>query len=203
LAFLSFAYFCWCAFAPLFEFRISSYYRMMGQQQAHTLSHTITHPHALSLTITPPQTDGYSMLVHSSYVLRIVPPLTYTFLSMLRVDNSAFESIMGNMQAVPFFGSTFNNYLPLLVLIFCLLTLFNVFGRLLSFLQISHFKHSETFQDDGTMSEGRILLKRDRQRKQRFTDVRDFIPGQGTREDSIGMHDMGDDSAGLLGGARI
>ena len=64
-------YFFTCAVWPLFKIRLFEYYQMRGGRQ----------------------TASDSLLINSSYLLRLVPPLTYTFSSMQRVEHSAFEYV--------------------------------------------------------------------------------------------------------------
>jgi hypothetical protein len=52
------------------------------------------------------------------------------------------------MDVIPFFGHDFNIYFPLMIAVFCVLTAFNVYGRLLRCFGLARFEFSENYEDD-------------------------------------------------------
>jgi hypothetical protein len=65
---------------------------------------------------------------------------------------------MGNIDIVPIFGSGFTLFFPLVLIIFCLLILFNIHGKLLNFIGLKQFQFTESFADD-RIEEGKKLLR--------------------------------------------
>ena len=78
----------------------------------------------------------------------------------------AFSKLMSNMSTVPFFGTSFSFYAPLMIAIVCSITLYNVYPRLLSILGIDHEDAIYLVDDEESlesqMNEGILLLKRRR-----------------------------------------
>jgi len=73
------------------------------------------------------------------------------------------------MSTVPFFGTSFSFYAPLLILALCYFTLVNGYPRMLSMLGIGHedailVGDRETL--DNQVHEGILLLKRTQRRRQ-------------------------------------
>lgn len=68
------------------------------------------------------------------------------------------------MEVVPFLGSSFNDALPVLIGVFCVCTLFNVFGRVLRLVGVSRFDNSADF-DDEHVKEGAQLLRREKRKR--------------------------------------
>lgn len=46
--------------------------------------------------------------------------------------------ILGDMNVLPFFGEDFNVYFPIFILVLCLCTLFNVYSRVLAWLDVRY-----------------------------------------------------------------
>lgn len=70
---------------------------------------------------------------------------------------------MSNMSTVPFFGTSFSVYAPLLILALCAFTLCNGYARLLAVLGVEHedailLADHETL--DSKVNEGITLLRR-------------------------------------------
>jgi hypothetical protein len=63
------------------------------------------------------------------------------------------------MDVIPFFGTSFNFYFPVLIVVFAIFSLFNLFGRLLRLLGIKRFEFSESFQDDA-IADGKLAIRK-------------------------------------------
>ena len=72
--------------------------------------------------------------------------------------------MIGQMEVIPFFGNSFNVYIPIVIAIFCCFTLFNIYGRILKLLNISRFEYDESAADD-LVDEGKMLLRTERRRR--------------------------------------
>lgn len=55
---------------------------------------------------------------------------------LIRTSNTAFNQLMQNIELIPVFGTSFAVYIPLIMLIVALLTLFDGFGRMVKILGI-------------------------------------------------------------------
>ena len=114
-----------------------------------------------------------------SYLLRLSPPLAYNFVAICRSQSSKFQvlifsfcdppsnashppqfpkEMLGDMEVIPFLGTSFTSYFPLVspllnylfmkhistipelqvILLFCAGTFFNLYGRLLKLLGATH-----------------------------------------------------------------
>ena len=84
------------------------------------------------------------------------------------MTHCAFNDIMSDMSTIPFFGTSFSVYAPLLILAVCLFTLCDFYPRILRFLGIEHedaLLLGETEELDGKVNEGIQLMKRDAERR--------------------------------------
>jgi len=117
------------------------------------------------------QTDVYNLLFNASYMGRLQFSLGINYVNQLHPQDRkhlAFLSLIGDMNVVPFLGTSFNTYLPVLILLLAACTFFRLFDRLLNLLGI------ETHSDPGggticksEMEQGKQLLHRHRARLER------------------------------------
>ena len=111
--------------------------------------------------------DGSALIFNAEYLVRIQFPLCYNFLLFLRYDGSegcAFMQVMSHMETVPFFGTlTFNSYAPLLIVLLCLFTGLNLYGKILAWLGIEHDDALLSVKGEdweNKIEEGKILLRK-------------------------------------------
>lgn len=113
------------------------------------------------------QSHGVALILNSQFLARLIFPLGYNYLLMLKYDTSscAFSTFLGQMEVVPLFGTTFSVYAPLLIIALCVFTLFNIYPRLMNLLGIDH-EDAILLGDEETMNakvnEGMLLLRRNR-----------------------------------------
>lgn len=84
------------------------------------------------------------------------------------MTHCAFNDIMSDMSTIPFFGTSFTVYAPLVILAVCLFTLCDVYPRILRFLGIDHedaLLLGDADELDGKVDEGIQLMKRDTERR--------------------------------------
>lgn len=151
-----FSYFCGCAFFGMFQLKLAAYYRMQPGRR----------------------TDSNSLLFNAGYLLRLVFPLGFNFQALVRVQHTAFSKIMGQMELIPFLGTSFTKILPIIIVVFCLVTTFNGFGRVLAFLRIPHFSYRKA-KDSDEVEEGKLILKREIRRKKARLEV-ELLSNEGT-----------------------
>lgn len=89
----------------------------------------------------PNQTDTNSMLVNASFLLRLLFPLGYNFIQLLHLKGTTFSRVIDQMDIVPFLGSKFTAIAPMMIAVFCLATLFNLYSRILKMLHITRFEY--------------------------------------------------------------
>jgi hypothetical protein len=82
------------------------------------------------------------------------------------VNGTQFEEVMQLINIVPVMGQEFAIFFPLLLIVFCALNYFNIYGRCMNFLGMSQFSFSDSFGTD-KLNEGRSLLQKARVEKER------------------------------------
>lgn len=81
-------------------------------------------------------------------------------MQMLDIKYAAFSAIMGKVNLVPVFGTTFPTFFPILLIALCALNYFNVYNLVLTKIGLSGFEFSEHFTD-GKIEQGKnIILER-------------------------------------------
>lgn len=131
-----------CAFFALFQLRIHKFYQMQYNRR----------------------TDENSILFNAALMLRLPAPLGFNFCQLANIKGTVFQSILGGMDVVPFFGDSFTVYFPIFIGIFCVGTLFNVYGYLMKFLGVTRFEYKSSFSDDN-VSEGAGLIRKEKRRR--------------------------------------
>lgn len=111
------------------------------------------------------QSHGVALIINAQFLARLIFPLGYNYLLMLKYDTSscAFSTFLGQMEVVPLFGTTFTVYAPLLILALCVITIFDIYPKLLNMLGIEHedailIGDQETI--NAKVNEGITLLRR-------------------------------------------
>jgi hypothetical protein len=143
--FLSITYMAICVYWSLFRLRLFNFYRLIPHQQ----------------------TDPSSLMFCALYLGRLIPPLAHNYLAMIHNPATAFWKLMGNMAVVPILGGTFNTYVPILLAVVVLFTLFNLYSRMAALLRIKRFQFSENINDE-QVEEGSEILRRERNKRERM-----------------------------------
>ena len=76
-------------------------------------------------------TDVYALCFNANYLCRLQYCLCYHFFTLLQMDEGAYESIalssvLGQMKTIPFLGSEFNFYVPVIVFLVSMFTLWKM-----------------------------------------------------------------------------
>ena len=117
------------------------------------------------------QSHAVALMFNAQYLVRLQFPLGYNYLLMLKYDTSsttcAFSTLMSNMSTVPFFGTSFSVYAPLLILGLCGFTICNIYPRLVALMGFEHedgilMGDKETLESK--VNEGITLLRRHEER---------------------------------------
>jgi len=120
-ALLPFVYMAWCVYGSMFKLSLFGPYQLRGRKTS----------------------SGLALLFNAQYLVRLQFPLGYNYLQMIKYENAdqnscAFAHVMKNMETVPFFGTSFSVYAPLLILALCGFTLCHGYARILSACGIDH-----------------------------------------------------------------
>ncbi|KAL7550608.1 hypothetical protein ACHAWF_013830 [Thalassiosira exigua] len=137
-----------CVYACLFQMSLLGPYCLRGNRRSH----------------------GVALAFNAQYLVRLQFPLGYNYLLMLKYDTSrcAFSDVMSDMTTVPFLGTSFSVYAPLLVLAACMFTLCDVYPRALRWAGVEHedaLLLGDEDELDAKVSEGIQLMKRDAERR--------------------------------------
>ncbi|KAK9720545.1 hypothetical protein K7432_004089 [Basidiobolus ranarum] len=134
IAFLTMAYMCICAYTSLFKLKLFNLYALVPNHN----------------------TNENSLLFCGAYLCRLTYPLCYNFLNLITYQqDTIFSKFMGEIHLV----DKFNDWIPILILLPVLVTLFNIHGRVLGAFSIGeYFEEDEDGSASADMEEGRQLL---------------------------------------------
>ena len=130
--------------------------------------------------------DMSSLLFYSMYACRLTVPLSYNYLNLISSRDSVFEEFLGKSINLTPLGKYFNDWLPRLVIVPVLFTLFHFYDKIKNFLGFGLSFDDEGEEDEdgnlGSAIEGRELVSR------ALTDPRSrfaiSIPGSSPRVNS-------------------
>ncbi|KAG7223445.1 hypothetical protein INR49_015548 [Caranx melampygus] len=155
--FISILFLCVCVYSTVFRIRFFNYYYLV--------------PHH--------QTDAYSLQFSGMLFCRLTPPLCLNFLGLIHMDSAishqdriqtSYTSIMGSMHLLPFISDGFYIYYPMLVLLLCFATFYNLGSRCLNLLGFHQYITDDDLTSD-LVDEGRELIRRERRRRQKAEDA--------------------------------
>jgi len=132
-----------CQTRGLFELRLFGWYRLAGHQHS----------------------EAGPLLFNAAYLIRLQFSLSYNYLLMIRGpisdtgQNTAFGMLFKGMEVVPFIGTGFNIYAPVIMLVPAVFTIFRCYSRFLHRLGLSH-EDADEWGGEDELEEGRILIKR-------------------------------------------
>ncbi|XP_041855890.1 G-protein coupled receptor-associated protein LMBRD2B-like [Melanotaenia boesemani] len=154
--FVSILFMCVCVYTTVFRIRVFNYYHLV--------------PHH--------QTDAYSLQFSAMLFCRLTPPLCLNFLGLIHMDSAishqdriqtSYTSIMGSMQLLPVISDGFYIYYPMLVLLLCLATFYNLGSRCLNLLGFHQYITDDDLTSD-LVDEGKELIRRERRKRQKAED---------------------------------
>jgi LMBR1-like membrane protein len=104
-------------------------------------------------------TDPANFVWSAFFTTRIVHPLIYNFLLLIKVHDTQFHKVMGVMNIVPFLGSDFCEYFPMIIVFFAFLNAVDFYTWLMVKIGFPQLSFSDNF-DKGRLAEGKSLLKK-------------------------------------------
>ncbi|TPX42249.1 hypothetical protein SeMB42_g05216 [Synchytrium endobioticum] len=139
-------YMCSCAYTTLFKVQYFDY-RLVPEHH----------------------TDDGSILFAAAYLCRLTFPLCYNFLKLIGDhDNSVFVMFLGeSAELTPLLGEGYNTWLPEVILVFCVVTFFNLHGRILRLFRVKAYFYEEVDVHDERTKDGRTIIKDARSREER------------------------------------
>lgn len=151
-------YMCICTYTSLFQLKLFDLYHLFPNHH----------------------TDDNSLVFCASYLCRLTFPLCYNFINLADNTQTAFSSIMGNIDLVPLLGKEFNGYVPVMILLFTFISFFNFHGILLrkcgidDYFGMEHFSLSN--EDDlADIVDGKLLIEQARTQDDRLYQPRYVI----------------------------
>ncbi|XP_072243918.1 G-protein coupled receptor-associated protein LMBRD2B-like [Leuresthes tenuis] len=154
--FVSILFMCVCVYSTVFGIRVFNYYYLV--------------PHH--------QTDAYSLQFTAMLFCRLTPPLCLNFLGLIHMDSAishqdriqtSYTSIMGSMRLLPVISDGFYIYYPMLVLLLCFATFYNLGSRCLNLLGFHQYITDDDLTSD-LVDEGKELIRRERRKRQKAED---------------------------------
>ncbi|KAF7488421.1 LMBR1 domain-containing protein 2 [Sarcoptes scabiei] len=149
---LSIAYLACCCFYTIFKIRIFNYYYLAKHHQ----------------------TDEYSLIFSGMLLCRLASPLCLNFLSLIHFDShvlsesieeeTSFTEIMGHMDIISFISDYGFIYLPFIMSIFCVATLFKIDSKIVSYFGYEQYSLFDEISQE-LVREGEKLVKRESRKK--------------------------------------
>ncbi|XP_015229754.1 PREDICTED: LMBR1 domain-containing protein 2-B-like [Cyprinodon variegatus] len=156
VCFIGILFMCVCVYSTVFRMRVFNYYHLV--------------PHH--------QTDAYSLQFSGMLFCRLTPPLCLNFLGLIHMDSAishqdriqtSYTSIMGSMRLLPAISDGFYIYYPMLVLLLCIATIYNLGSRCLNLLGFYQYITDNDWTSD-LVDEGKELIRRERRMRQKMED---------------------------------
>ncbi|XP_061527811.1 G-protein coupled receptor-associated protein LMBRD2B-like [Phycodurus eques] len=153
VCFVTILFLCVCVYSTVFQIRVFNFYCLA--------------PHH--------QTDAYSLQFSGMLFCRLTPPLCLNFLGLIHMDpavspqdriHTSYTSIMGSMHLLSFISNGFYIYYPVLVLLLCFATLYNLGSRCLNLLGVHQYVADDDLSSD-LVDEGKELVRRERRKRQK------------------------------------
>lgn len=154
VCFVGILFLCVCVYSTVFNIRFFNYYYLV--------------PHH--------QTDSYSLQFSGMLFCRLTPPLCLNFLGLIHMDSAVSEqnriqtsytSIMGTRNLLSFISHGFNIYYPMVILLLCFATYYNLGSRFLNLLGFHQYITDDEITSD-LVDEGKEIIRREKRKKQKM-----------------------------------
>ncbi|KAI9275921.1 LMBR1-like membrane protein-domain-containing protein [Phascolomyces articulosus] len=152
MAFFTLTFMCLCVYTSLFKVRFFNLYLLIPNHH----------------------TDENSLLWFTGYLCKMMAPLCYNYINLAGnssgAEESVFNQFMGHADLVPFLGTTFIDWFPVVILIPAISAYFNVGGRCLDFCGVKdpydNDEENPDFEGPGAINadiaEGKELINEER-----------------------------------------
>lgn len=133
-----------CTYFGLFNLKLSGWYGLYGNNH----------------------TDPSNLVWSAFFIARLTAPLCLNFLLFLKVKNTVYSEYMQVIDVVPFVGSKFAIFFPLLLLVFAFLNFFQIYGKFMSALGMDSLSLGSKVRAD-KVSDGKSIVARNRTERER------------------------------------
>jgi len=140
LCLIPLAYICTCVYSALFSMKVAGRYGLYK------------HHH----------TDAASLIFSTMNFARVSSPMVFNFLQMMKVQDTAFNHVMGNVNL----AYNFTKYFPLLLIVLVFCNIFEIYGKTLAKLGLSRYRFNEETTNE-KIEDGKTLLYKIRKDKNR------------------------------------
>lgn len=133
-----------CTYLPLFELKLKGRYGLYSNNH----------------------TDPANLIWSACFMARLIPALSFNFILLLGIDGTRFRQVMKVVDLVPMMGVGFAEFLPILLIVLCLLNTFNIYTRLMTSIGLNQLTFTEVL-DQSRITEGKSLLEKARMLKEK------------------------------------
>jgi hypothetical protein len=98
-----------------------------------------------------------SLIWTSAFLARLITPLGFNFLKLIKVTDTQYSDVMGALNLVPLLGEEFSIYFPALIIPFCLANYLKLYSRLMAWIRLQQFTFTDRFEEEKAL-EGLELL---------------------------------------------
>ncbi len=104
-------------------------------------------------------TDSISLLFLAGFMCRVGFPLCINFIQILKLKKitTVLESTMGDADLVPVFGRNFIIFYPTILILLCVLNVFDFFGKFMNLLGFYSFGFHNAYNEE-KIEDGRDVL---------------------------------------------
>ena len=113
-------------------------------------------------------TESSSLIYSACFMARLIPVISYNFLLMINVQNTSFIKSINLFNILPYSGEVYSRYLPVLLIVFCILNAFNAYNKIVKFLGIKQFAFAEILNSEKKV-EGKAIIAKERVIRERKT----------------------------------
>ena len=105
------------------------------------------------------QSEPASLVWTTAFLARLITPLCFNFLYLIKLEKTQYSSVMGVLNLVPALGTEFSMYFPLLIVPFCLANYLKLYSRLLSLIRLQQFTFTDKFEESKALEGVELLLQ--------------------------------------------
>ena len=110
--------------------------------------------------------DPVSMIWSGTILARLIYPMSYNFITIMKAPNTSYSQVLTILDDFTILGDGMNRYFfPVVLVLFFLLNLFNLWSRMFNALGLSQFSFDD-FETESRIKEGRITV--DQRRKELY-----------------------------------
>lgn len=178
-----------CTYVPLFQLKLKGRYGLYKNNH----------------------TDPANLIWSACFMARLIPALSYNFTLLARVEKTKFREVIKISDLMEDIQGYFSIFFPLILIIFCLLNGFNIYGRMMNAIGLSQLTFTEML-DYSRIEEGKSLIAKARfEREKRFKEDKKYsvkiIKSQSFRSDAqeikVSFKGKEPESARIAGSASI